>query len=162
MSGPRPAAKGSGSGLRGRSPGQVGQDASRRRMTGGDPCGAFRLTDIKVCVGVSCECCRNQLLNSGLADMPEPTDGDLPLDIGADPPAGSPGKPSRFKRRYLLVLLIPVIMFSGAVIGMYFQPPLLRAFYGLTGLRSPCRRTSNCRRRWPRPCCPATSSVWPA
>jgi HlyD family secretion protein len=26
-------------------------------------------------------------------------------------------------------------MFSGAVIGMYFQPPLLRAFYGLTGLQ---------------------------
>jgi HlyD family secretion protein len=26
-------------------------------------------------------------------------------------------------------------MFSGTVIGMYFEPPLLRAFYGLTGLQ---------------------------
>lgn len=26
-------------------------------------------------------------------------------------------------------------MFSGAVIGLYFQPPALRAFYAATGLR---------------------------
>ena len=68
--------------------------------------------------------------------MPETTDGArLPLELGAGTSEGIPGKQSRFRRRYLLVLLIPVIMFSGAVIGMYFQPPLLRAFYSLTGLQ---------------------------
>ncbi|MDH5531678.1 MAG: HlyD family efflux transporter periplasmic adaptor subunit, partial [Paracoccaceae bacterium] len=41
----------------------------------------------------------------------------------------------RFRRRYLLVLLIPFLMFSGAVIGMYFQPPALQKFYALTGLQ---------------------------
>lgn len=67
--------------------------------------------------------------------MTEPTESDIPLDIGASTPGAKSGKQGWFRRRYLLVLLIPVIMFSGAVIGMYFQPPLLRAFYGLTGLQ---------------------------
>lgn len=67
--------------------------------------------------------------------MPESTESRLPLDIGTADSSG-PDLPRRrrFQRRYLLILLVPVIMFSGAVIGMYFQPPLLRAFYGLTGL----------------------------
>ncbi|MDP3196907.1 HlyD family efflux transporter periplasmic adaptor subunit [Tabrizicola sp.] len=68
--------------------------------------------------------------------MPETTESGLPLDIGAADPSGTKGPShSRFRRRYLLLLLVPVIMFSGAVIGMYFQPPLLRAFYGVTGLQ---------------------------
>ncbi|MDP3261819.1 MAG: HlyD family efflux transporter periplasmic adaptor subunit [Tabrizicola sp.] len=68
--------------------------------------------------------------------MPTPTEPDLPLDLGAKDEA-SPALPTRwrFRRRYLLVLLVPVIMFSGAIMGMYFQPPLLKAFYGLTGLQ---------------------------
>lgn len=68
--------------------------------------------------------------------MPESTETDLPLELGTTD-AASAGTPRRswFRRRYLLVLLVPAIMFSGAVIGMYFQPPLLRAFYGLTGLQ---------------------------
>lgn len=41
----------------------------------------------------------------------------------------------RFRRRYLLVLLIPALMFLGAVVGMYFQPPALQKFYALTGLQ---------------------------
>jgi HlyD family secretion protein len=41
----------------------------------------------------------------------------------------------RFRRSYLLVLLIPVFMFSGAVIGLYFQPMGLQKFYALTGLQ---------------------------
>lgn len=67
--------------------------------------------------------------------MPETTESELPLEIGTADSSGI-GVPrgSRFRKRYLLILLVPVIMFSGAVIGMYFQPPLLRAFYGLTGL----------------------------
>jgi HlyD family secretion protein len=68
--------------------------------------------------------------------MPEPTESGLPLEIGspATTRTGAAGR-SRFRKRYLLVLLVPVIMFSGAVIGMYYQPPLLQAFYGLTGLQ---------------------------
>lgn len=68
--------------------------------------------------------------------MPEPTESDLPLDLGISGTAvsGIPARP-RFKRRYLLVLLAPLFMFSGAVVGMYFQPPLLRGFYSLTGLQ---------------------------
>ncbi|CAN1572947.1 hypothetical protein MCELHM10_03406 [Paracoccaceae bacterium] len=68
--------------------------------------------------------------------MPETTESGLPLDIGtADSSGQGVRRLSRFKKRYLLILLLPVVMFSGAVIGMYFQPPLLRAFYGLTGLQ---------------------------
>ena len=33
------------------------------------------------------------------------------------------------------MLLIPVFMFTGAVIGLYFQPPALQKFYALTGLQ---------------------------
>lgn len=67
--------------------------------------------------------------------MPQPAESDLPLQIGTRADAPTPPQRPRFRRRYLLLLLIPAIMFSGAVIGMYFQPPLLRAFYGLTGLQ---------------------------
>jgi HlyD family secretion protein len=35
----------------------------------------------------------------------------------------------------LLVLLIPALMFTGAVMGMYFQPLALQKFYALTGLQ---------------------------
>lgn len=68
--------------------------------------------------------------------MPERSESDLPLDLGTSGEAVS-GVPARwrFRRRYLLVLLVPILMFSGAVVGMYFQPPLLRGFYGLTGLQ---------------------------
>ena len=38
-------------------------------------------------------------------------------------------------RAICLILLLPVFMFSGAVIGMYFQPPALQKFYALTGLK---------------------------
>ncbi|WP_146038009.1 HlyD family efflux transporter periplasmic adaptor subunit [Tabrizicola aquatica] len=68
--------------------------------------------------------------------MPQRSDTDLPLEIHAQAEAGTTAPPrARFARRYLLVLLVPALMFAGAVIGMYFQPPLLRAFYGLTGLQ---------------------------
>lgn len=40
-----------------------------------------------------------------------------------------------FRKSYLLVLLVPVLMFSGGVIGMYYQPPGLQGFYALTGLQ---------------------------
>lgn len=66
--------------------------------------------------------------------MPERAESDLPLDIGTGAEAG-PSRSPRFPRRYLLLLLVPVLLFSGAVVGMYFQPPLLRAFYAATGLQ---------------------------
>jgi HlyD family secretion protein len=62
-------------------------------------------------------------------------DADLPLKIVAQDPAAAPASRFRFRTRYLLVLLVPVLMFSGGVIGMYFQPPALQKFYALTGLQ---------------------------
>lgn len=66
--------------------------------------------------------------------MTRPSETELPLlvDAPADDPARRGG---RFPVRYLLVLLIPVFMFAGAILGLYFQPPLLQAFYALTGLQ---------------------------
>lgn len=43
----------------------------------------------------------------------------------------------RSKRSYRKFLLIPIAMllvFSGGIMGMYFQPPGLKAFFGITGL----------------------------
>jgi HlyD family secretion protein len=69
--------------------------------------------------------------------MTAPQDKDLPLEVIRRDPAESAARSHgfRFRRRYLLVLLIPFLMFSGAVIGMYFQPPALQKFYALTGLQ---------------------------
>ncbi len=76
--------------------------------------------------------------------MPEPTQStdaaenpaeDLPLEIGfgTPPSQGNATVPQRLPR--LLVLpLIFLIMFTGAVIGIYIQPPALRAFLRITGL----------------------------
>lgn len=63
--------------------------------------------------------------------------GDLPLDLGRDMDTTEASSKSRrwFHKRYLLILLIPVFMFSGAVIGLYFQPLALQKFYALTGLQ---------------------------
>ncbi|MEF3048030.1 HlyD family efflux transporter periplasmic adaptor subunit [Pseudotabrizicola sp. L79] len=67
-----------------------------------------------------------------MTDTPK-TDADLPLPVAKPDPA--PGKAGRrFRKRYLLVLLVPVLMFSGGVMGMYFQPPGLKVFYQVTGL----------------------------
>jgi len=71
---------------------------------------------------------------------PAETD-DLPLEI-APQPAQPAKRVLRFQKRYLLVLLVPALMFSGAVMGMYFQPPALRGFYALTGLTPGAGTTS--------------------
>lgn len=67
----------------------------------------------------------------------QPTPGELPLDLQAHvrEPAGETGgrSGSRLPRR--LLLLVPVLMFTGAVLGMYFQPPALRGFYAISGLK---------------------------
>ena len=63
-----------------------------------------------------------------------PTKPDLPLDLNLAP--DQPRSTRRwFRKRFLLVLLVPVFMFTGAVLGMYFQPPGLQKFYALTGLQ---------------------------
>jgi HlyD family secretion protein len=67
--------------------------------------------------------------------MTEGPDTDLPLEFGVKKSAASAPSRLRFRARYLLVLLVPALMFSGAVIGMYFQPPPLQKFYALTGLQ---------------------------
>ncbi len=67
--------------------------------------------------------------------MTEIPEADLPLEVVQRDSAGAPA-PSRrfrFRRQYLLVLLLPAFMFSGGVIGMYFQPPPLQKFFALTG-----------------------------
>ena len=70
-----------------------------------------------------------QFRTTGMTQTDDPT---LPIDL--PPPAPAPRR-RRFRKRVLLVLLVPVLMFSGAVIGMYYQPPGLQRFYALTGLQ---------------------------
>lgn len=53
-------------------------------------------------------------------------------DSQGDTPPAAP-KPSRW--RYLRFLAVPVLLFLGAVIGMYFQPPGLQKFFEVTGLQ---------------------------
>ncbi len=65
--------------------------------------------------------------------MTRPPEPELPILVEVPESGALPGR-RRFRKRYLLVLLIPVFMFSGAVVGMYFQPPALRVFYTVTGL----------------------------
>jgi HlyD family secretion protein len=68
--------------------------------------------------------------------MTQAVEKDPPLDLGVALPDTSPARSRRlFRKRYLLVLLIPVFMFTGAVLGLYFQPPGLQRFYQLTGLQ---------------------------
>lgn len=66
--------------------------------------------------------------------MTQTRDETLPIDLNLE--EGQPPSERRwFRKRYLLVLLVPVFMFTGAVMGMYFQPPGLQKFYALTGLQ---------------------------
>ncbi|MCC8934120.1 HlyD family efflux transporter periplasmic adaptor subunit [Rhizobium sp. 'Codium 1'] len=58
----------------------------------------------------------------------------LPINLKLSEPK-TPRQRNWFRKRYLLVLLVPVFMFSGAVLGMYFQPTGLQKFYALTGLQ---------------------------
>lgn len=69
--------------------------------------------------------------------MTLPPDSDLPLQVIRHEAASQQVTRRRFRfhKRYLLVLLIPVFMFSGGVIGMYYQPTALQKFYALTGLQ---------------------------
>jgi len=69
--------------------------------------------------------------------MTVPPDADLPLHVVGKEFGRQQvtRRRLRFHKRYLLVFLIPVFMFSGGVIGMYYQPVALQKFYALTGLQ---------------------------
>ena len=67
--------------------------------------------------------------------MTKEQDGELPLEIISKDPAISSARRFRPRARFLLLLLIPALLFSGAVIGMYFQPFGLQKFYAVTGLQ---------------------------
>ncbi|SFR53677.1 HlyD family efflux transporter periplasmic adaptor subunit [Litoreibacter janthinus] len=71
--------------------------------------------------------------------MTDQSDQDLPIEIvrhgdGTDGAVAAAPR-ARFRKRYLLLLFIPVLLFSGGVIGLYFQPPGLQKFYEITGLQ---------------------------
>jgi HlyD family secretion protein len=66
--------------------------------------------------------------------MTDADKSDLPQDLQLGE-FSAPARRKWFHKRYLLVLLVPVFMFTGAVVGMYFQPPGLQKFYALTGLQ---------------------------
>ena len=74
------------------------------------------------------------------------TDQQLPIKIV--PPGDSPndglrqGANKRSLPKYFLLPFIPLLLFTGAVIGIYVQPPALRAFLRITGLQ-PGGGTSN-------------------
>ncbi len=73
-----------------------------------------------------------------MTDKTTETDTDLPLmDAGTSPQAAeTPSAATPPKRSLLKAMPLALgLMFSGAVIGLYFQPPLLKAFYGATGLQ---------------------------
>ena len=68
--------------------------------------------------------------------MTDPADSDLPLEVIHRAPQSALARSRwQFRSRYLLILLIPALMFFGAVMGMYFQPFGLKAFYAVTGLQ---------------------------
>jgi HlyD family secretion protein len=78
-----------------------------------------------------------------MRDGPRVAEGGLPLaETGIGPgrndlasAAEAPARPGLFLRlRLWRVPLAMAFLFTGAVVGMSFQPPALRAFFGLTGL----------------------------
>ncbi len=67
--------------------------------------------------------------------MASDADPGLPLSTNGRAPAnGGPSPKRSFRRRLLLIPLFMLTLFTGAVIGMYFQPPGLKVFFKATGL----------------------------
>lgn len=76
-----------------------------------------------------------------MTDQDAPTQAGLPMQViersdsaNPEPTRHGPGKPGIF-RRLLPVLLVPILMFTGAIIGLYFQPLGPQKFFELTGLK---------------------------
>ncbi len=67
--------------------------------------------------------------------MPASSDPSLPKELVRHGDGSDPAPRRRFRARWLLLLLlVPPVMFTGAVMGMYFQPLGLKKFYELSGL----------------------------
>jgi HlyD family secretion protein len=67
-----------------------------------------------------------------MTQVEKPDASNLPLqDSGVA--SAAPVRPRRSKLLYIPVVM--ALLFTGAVVGMYFQPPGLRVFFGLTGLQ---------------------------
>lgn len=75
---------------------------------------------------------------------PEIADSELPLDVVKHDDLPSGDNPPCRKRipRFYLLAFIPLFLFTGAVVGIYIQPPALRYFLQVTGLK-PGGGTSN-------------------
>ncbi|WP_424928336.1 efflux RND transporter periplasmic adaptor subunit [Amaricoccus tamworthensis] len=70
-------------------------------------------------------------MSTGTTDSATP----MPLaDSGLDTSASVPASKVTGRSRLFLIPLFMLTLFSGAVIGMYFQPPGLRMFFKATGL----------------------------
>lgn len=71
-----------------------------------------------------------------MTDRPETTAQELPLqDNGIGAKAMSVQKAGGFRwPSWHFIFAIPLLMMFGGVMGLYFQPPGLKAFFGLTGL----------------------------
>ncbi len=70
-----------------------------------------------------------------MAGASTPNSSKLPLvDNGVDATPDTIAPPRRRAFRWRFVPLVIGCLFTGAVIGMYFQPPLLRLFFAATGL----------------------------
>lgn len=68
-------------------------------------------------------------------DLPS-ADLALPLeDTGITKAVNAPAPKAAGRSRLFLIPLFMLTLFTGAVIGMYFQPPGLRAFFNVTGLQ---------------------------
>ncbi|SHE65228.1 HlyD family secretion protein [Litoreibacter ascidiaceicola] len=64
------------------------------------------------------------------------TDPNLPLeDSGISKAIDTPAPKSTGRSRLFFIPLLMLTLFTGAVIGMYFQPPGLRVFFNATGLQ---------------------------
>ena len=71
-----------------------------------------------------------------MKSRPEPSSQDLPLqDNGIGTTEAPAAKTSSVRLpSWHFIFAIPLLMMLGGVIGLYFQPPGLKAFFGLTGL----------------------------
>ncbi len=80
------------------------------------------------------------ILELGLGSREDPVsdrkidDSELPLDVIQNTKGPQIMRRRKFPR-YFLLLFIPLLLFTGAVIGIYVQPPALRAFLKMTGLK---------------------------
>lgn len=62
------------------------------------------------------------------------SDAKLPLSDTGKASPDAPQRGTSGQSRLYLIPLAMLLLFTGAVVGMYFQPPTLRAFFGFTGL----------------------------